>query len=72
MIVVGGRNSANTTRLASLCRGIQPRTWHIETAAELDAGWLAGARRVGVTAGASTPEDEIEAVVVRIRELSRP
>ncbi len=69
VIVVGGRNSANTTRLASLCRVIQPRTWHIETAAELEGGWLAGARRVGVTAGASTPEDEIDAAVRRIREL---
>ena len=38
VIVVGGRNSANTTRLAGLCRGIQPRTWHVETAAELDGG----------------------------------
>ena len=72
VIVVGGRNSANTTRLASLCRTIQPRTWHIETAAELEAGWLAGAARVGVTAGASTPEEEIAAVVARIRELTRP
>jgi len=71
VIVVGGRNSANTTRLASLCRTIQPRTRHIETAAELEAGWLAGAARVGVTAGASTPEEEIEAVVARIRELTR-
>ena len=72
VIVVGGRNSANTTRLASLCRVIQPRTWHIETAAELDGSWLAGARRVGVTAGASTPEDEIDAAVARLRELMGP
>jgi 4-hydroxy-3-methylbut-2-enyl diphosphate reductase len=69
VIVVGGRNSANTTRLAGLCRGIQPRTWHIETAAELDEAWLAGARRVGVTAGASTPADEIDVVAARVREL---
>jgi 4-hydroxy-3-methylbut-2-en-1-yl diphosphate reductase len=69
VIVVGGRNSANTTRLASLCRGIQPRTWHVETAAELDGAWLAGARRVGVTAGASTPVDEIDVVAARVRKL---
>jgi len=72
VIVVGGRNSANTTRLAGLCRGIQPRTWHIETAAELEGAWLAGARRVGVTAGASTPVDEIDAVVARVDELLGP
>jgi 4-hydroxy-3-methylbut-2-en-1-yl diphosphate reductase len=69
MIVVGGRNSANTTRLASLCRELQPRTWHIEHAAELEREWLAGLRRIGVAAGASTPEEEIEAAVTRIQEL---
>jgi 4-hydroxy-3-methylbut-2-enyl diphosphate reductase len=72
VIVVGGRNSANTTRLAGLCRGIQPHTWHVETAAELDEAWLVGARRVGVTAGASTPADEIDVVVARVRELLGP
>jgi len=69
MVVVGGRNSANTTRLASLCRELQPRTWHIEHAAELQGEWLAGRLRIGVAAGASTPEEEIEATVARIREL---
>lgn len=69
MVVVGGRNSANTTRLASLCRELQSRTWHIENAAEIESEWLAGLRRIGVAAGASTPEEEIEAAVTRIREL---
>jgi len=69
VIVVGGRNSANTTRLAGLCRAIRPRTHHIESAGEMDAAWLEGARRVGVAAGASTPDDEIEATVTRIHDL---
>jgi 4-hydroxy-3-methylbut-2-enyl diphosphate reductase len=69
VIVVGGRNSANTMRLAQLCRGIEPRTHHIETADELREEWVKGARRVGVTAGASTPDDEIEATVARLRGL---
>jgi 4-hydroxy-3-methylbut-2-enyl diphosphate reductase len=67
VVVVGGRNSANTTRLANLCREIQPNTHHVESADEIELEWLEGAARVGVTAGASTPEDEIEAVVARIR-----
>ncbi|MGO8683020.1 MAG: 4-hydroxy-3-methylbut-2-enyl diphosphate reductase [Thermoleophilia bacterium] len=66
VVVVGGRNSANTTRLAALCRAIQPRTYLIERAAEIDAGWLAGQRHIGVTAGASTPQDEIDATVQAI------
>lgn len=40
MLVVGGFNSANTRRLAEVCIEIQPRTYHIETAAEIDPGWF--------------------------------
>ena len=69
VVVVGGRNSANTARLAQLCRAIQSRTYHIESAAEIEAGWLAGARRIGVTAGASTPDAEIDATVEALQEL---
>lgn len=63
VVVVGGRNSANTTRLAEICRSIQSRTIHVEKASELEGISLAGVRRIGVTAGASTPDGEIEAVV---------
>jgi 4-hydroxy-3-methylbut-2-enyl diphosphate reductase len=69
VVVVGGRNSANTARLAQLCEGIQPRTHHIESAAELRPEWFAGASRVGVTAGASTPGEEIEATVSALLDL---
>jgi len=70
VVVVGGRNSANTARLTQLCRAIEGRTYHIESAAELRRAWLAGARRIGVTAGASTPDEEIEATVEALVELS--
>jgi 4-hydroxy-3-methylbut-2-enyl diphosphate reductase len=68
VVVVGGRNSANTARLAQLCRAIEPRSYHIESAAELRPEWLEGARRIGVTAGASTPDEEIEATVLALVE----
>ncbi|MDH4163739.1 MAG: 4-hydroxy-3-methylbut-2-enyl diphosphate reductase [Nitrospirota bacterium] len=63
MIVVGGRNSANTSRLVSLCREAGKPTYHIEVVDEIRPEWLEGATRVGVTAGASTPGWIIEAVV---------
>jgi len=69
VVVVGGRNSANTARLAQLCATIEPRTHHIESAAELRPEWLAGATRIGVTAGASTPDEEIEATVSALLDL---
>ncbi len=67
MIVLGGYNSANTRRLAEICRGSNPRTHHIETAAELSLDALDGVSCVGVTAGASTPEWIIEELVDMIR-----
>lgn len=70
VIVVGGRQSGNTTRLAELCAVVQPRTFHIETAEEIDPGWLEGVGAIGVTAGASTPPDQIARVVERLKELS--
>ena len=69
MLVVGGYNSANTTRLAELCREEGARTYHVETADEIDRTWFAGARKVGVTAGASTPQFLIDEIVARIGEF---
>ena len=62
MLVIGGRNSSNTTRLAQLCQAACERTYHIEQACELQPEWFEGARTVGVTAGASTPEEQITTV----------
>lgn len=55
MIVIGGHNSANTTRLAQLCAE-KCRTYHIETAAELQDEWFENIKKIGITAGASTPD----------------
>jgi 4-hydroxy-3-methylbut-2-enyl diphosphate reductase len=69
VVVVGGRNSANTRHLAEICKGIQPRTWHVETADELRPEWFEGCRTVGLSAGASTPDWVIEGVADRLRAL---
>jgi len=71
MFVIGGHASANTSRLASICREIQAQTWHIETAEEIEPGWFAGVEKVGVTAGASTPRWLIDEVIARITDLGK-
>jgi len=70
MLVVGGRASANTRHLLEVVQGEGVRAYHIETADEIDPTWLAGVERLGVTAGASTPDSAVEVVVDRVRELS--
>lgn len=70
VIVIGGRHSANTTRLADICRDAGRPTYHVETVEEIDCAWFAGARRVGVTAGASTPNEAIAAVVERLQQCA--
>lgn len=69
IVVIGGRNSSNTTRLAEICSALCPRTHHIESVSELDPSWFEGVGTVGVTAGASTPEDQIKAVIARLKQL---
>ncbi len=69
MVIVGGKNSANTTQLANLCVSLSVPTQHIETEDELEEEWFRGVTTVGITAGASTPEWIIKAVKKRIMDL---
>ena len=69
MIVVGGKNSSNTRRLAEICAAACASTHHIESEGELDPAWFAGAREVGITAGASTPQEHIDRVRARIEQI---
>lgn len=68
-VVIGGYTSANTRKLAELIfdQGIEAH--HIERAEELDPAWFVGKQHIGITAGTSTPQDVIEAVNRRVREI---
>jgi 4-hydroxy-3-methylbut-2-enyl diphosphate reductase len=69
MVVVGGHNSGNTTRLAEICLAVNHRVHHVETADELESGWFQGAESVGVTAGASTPDEQMQGVIRAIEAM---
>jgi len=69
MIVVGGRNSGNTRRLAHVCESMGKATHHIEFPEEIDPRWVEGAKLVGVTAGASTPDFVLRQVVERLESI---
>lgn len=70
VIVIGGYHSANTNRLAQICSATGTPTKHIETADELRQEWLRGVTVVGLTAGASTPDEAIRAVRQRLAAMS--
>ena len=69
VVVIGGRHSANTVKLAKLVEMSGMVCFHVETAAELDDAALRRYRAVGVTAGASTPAFLIDEVVRRLESL---
>jgi 4-hydroxy-3-methylbut-2-enyl diphosphate reductase len=69
MIIIGGKHSGNTNRLAQIARALNPNTYHIEKAEELDKNWFKNADKIGVSAGASTPDWIINEVVEKIKEI---
>lgn len=69
MIVIGSNTSANTMRLVELSRKINPKTFHVTCREDLQPKWFKGVKRVGIHAGASTPDWLIEEVIDGIKSL---
>ncbi|HTR00645.1 MAG TPA: 4-hydroxy-3-methylbut-2-enyl diphosphate reductase [Candidatus Acidoferrum sp.] len=69
VLVVGSPNSSNSNRLRELAQRSNCESYLIDTAEEIKAEWLAGKRRVGVTAGASAPDVLVQQVIARLRTL---
>lgn len=72
VLVVGAPNSSNSNRLVEVARACGARAELVEHAGAIDPVWLDGVSAVGVTAGASTPEFLVDAVVARLRSLGYP
>ena len=69
VIVVGSPNSSNSNRLREVAENMGAQAYMVDSAADLRPEWVAGKRRVGVTAGASAPEVLVEELVARLKAL---
>jgi 4-hydroxy-3-methylbut-2-enyl diphosphate reductase len=68
MIVIGGSNSANARHLVEVCSPLV-ETHLVETADEVDNSWFAGKHHIGITAGASTPDEAVDELIAKLRSL---
>jgi 4-hydroxy-3-methylbut-2-enyl diphosphate reductase len=68
MIVIGGGNSANARHLVEICSPLV-ETHFIETAKEADHSWLVGKHHIGITAGASTPDEAVAELIAKLKSL---
>lgn len=59
MLIIGGKNSANTTYLAEISKNILHETYHIENAGDLNKEWFNGKKTAGICSGASTPQEDV-------------
>ncbi len=71
VVVVGGRNSNNTRRLAELCQRHNVPALHVTCADEIDPNWFGDAKTIGLTAGTSTLDDTINEVHQRLEQIAR-
>jgi 4-hydroxy-3-methylbut-2-enyl diphosphate reductase len=69
VIVVGSPNSSNSNRLREVAEKKGTPAYMVDNAAGIDPAWIAGKKRIGVTAGASAPEVLVQAVIERLKEL---
>ncbi len=69
MLILGGKNSANTKKLFEVCKSKLDRSYHIETLKDIDKNWFSGVKKIGITAGASTPKEHITEVVKFLTDI---
>lgn len=70
MIIIGSKTSANTKRIYEISKSLNKNSYWVNNAKEIKKNWLANAKSVGITAGASTPESSIHQIIQRIKTIS--
>ena len=71
VFAIGGKNSNNTAQLARTARKLGCKAYHIEAPNDIKPEWLDGIRKIGVTAGTSTLDESLEAVVLHLQALAK-
>ena len=71
MIIIGSYTSANSKRLTQLSLERNKRSFQVTSSGELDSAWFEDCETVGISAGASTPDETIEEVIKRIKEIGQ-
>ena len=71
MLIVGGYNSSNSKKLLNISKQLNEKSYLIETKEDLKMEWMKGCSKVGITAGASTPEKSIQEIEKLLKEESR-
>ncbi|MBU1726187.1 MAG: 4-hydroxy-3-methylbut-2-enyl diphosphate reductase [Candidatus Omnitrophica bacterium] len=69
VIVIGSRNSANTKRLYEISKSLNKNTYRVNSKEEIRREWFRGAKKVGITAGASTPDQTTQEIIKYIKQL---
>ena len=69
VIIIGSKTSANTNRLYQIAKSLNKKTYQVMSEKEIDPSWFKGAKKVGVSAGASTPDDAIEKVINYLKTI---
>lgn len=69
MLIIGSKTSANTKRLYEISRSLNPRTHWIFQASDIEKDWLKGIQSIGITAGASTPEQTTQEVIAYLKKI---
>jgi 4-hydroxy-3-methylbut-2-enyl diphosphate reductase len=69
MIIIGSKNSANTKRLYQISKSLNKRSFWVSAKEEINPDWFKGAKNVGVTAGASTPDNTTQEIIAYIKQL---
>jgi 4-hydroxy-3-methylbut-2-enyl diphosphate reductase len=71
MIIIGSKTSANTKRLYQISKSLNERSYWVQSKKDIKPVWLKGVNSVGVTAGASTPDDTTEEVIAYIKKITK-